>query len=244
MCSGCCSVRSGPRDRGSRGVLSVRFGSAEYRREDGAGGQGRGWRWCQGRGWRQGGRVPVRAGSGAPKLLRWPRRVDPLRDSAKDRERAIGNGSTNDAWLSQTVGAPDPARTGTLRACVERGGARYSMPSHDCGRLLVGCEWIPVFTGMTRFGAKAQRHSREGGNPCFSSGCGWIPVFTGMTRFGAKAQRHSREGGNPCFFIRLRMDPRLHGDDSIWRESSASFPRRRESMLFHQVANGSPSSRG
>jgi len=72
--------------------------------------------WWEGEegGWSQGGRVPSRPGQGPPKLLRGPRRVDPFCGGAGGRGNTAGNGSTNDAWLSQTVDEPWPERTGTL----------------------------------------------------------------------------------------------------------------------------------
>jgi len=57
-------------------------------------------------------------------------------DSAPDTD------SANDAWLSQTVGAPCPDQTGTLGLCR-----------------------IQLVRFMSRWNRKKQRHPREGGDP-------------------------------------------------------------------------------
>ena len=68
-----------------------------------------GWWWdfveMEEDGW-QGGRDPVRPGQAPPKLFRGPRNAEPLRGGARGWGRTFGNGSANDAWLNQTVGAP------------------------------------------------------------------------------------------------------------------------------------------
>ena len=51
--------------------------------------------------------------------------------------RAMGDGKTNDAWLSQTVDAPRPDRPGRLELCVgrRRKGEREKAEKRKAGKL-------------------------------------------------------------------------------------------------------------